>query len=305
MFFRHLFTGRGAPTLRDTKPARVPATEDLVRFTRSLLACTAVSVLAACTEGPAPTASTPPSLIVNGTPTGTKAYASVGALIYDWWEPIGVVNGDDQACTGTLISPTVFVTAAHCVVGLPANTQFYVTFAADLLAKGIKIIPATGFAFDPLYGHDQANLHDLAVILLPEESTRGLTPVGLPKAGELDALAAKGALAKTLFVNVGYGVSASRTGPPRFGWDGLRNMSKSEFMGLQPTWLGLLMNTSATGEGGDCYGDSGGPKFIDGNPNTIYATVTTGDYPCRATTWDWRLDTPEARAFLKNFVTLP
>ena len=276
-----------------------------MRITRSLLTCTAVSLLAACTEGPAPTAVAGPSLIVNGTPTGTKAYASVGALLYDWWEPIGVVNGDDQSCTGTLISPTVFVTAAHCVVGLPANTQFYVTFAADLLAKGIKIIPATGFAFDPAYGHDQANLHDLAVVLLPAGSTKGLTPVGLPKAGELDALAAKGALAKTLFVNVGYGVSASRTGPPSFAWDGLRSMSKSEFMGLQPTWLGLLMNTSATGEGGDCYGDSGGPKFIDGNPNTIYATVTTGDYPCRATTWDWRLDTPEARAFLKNFVTLP
>lgn len=82
-------------------------------------------------------------------------------------------------------------------------------------------------------------------------------------------------------------------------------MSKSEFMALQPHWLGLLMNESATGEGGDCYGDSGGPKFLDGNPNKIYATVTTGDYPCRATTWDWRLDTPEARAFLGQFVALP
>jgi len=30
-------------------------------------------------------------------------------------------------------------------------------------------------------------------------------------------------------------------------------------MGLQPTWLGLLMNTAATGLGGDCYGDSGEP----------------------------------------------
>jgi hypothetical protein len=57
-------------------------------------------------------------------------------------------------------------------------------------------------------------------------------------------------------------------------------MSKSEFMGLQPTWLGLLMNESATGEGGDRYGDSGGPKFIDGKPDKIYATVTTGDFPC-------------------------
>jgi hypothetical protein len=278
-----------------------------VRFTRPLATLALLSLATACTDAPAPTAAERPSLIVNGSPTGSKAYASVGALLFDWWTPLGVVNGDDQWCTGTLISPTVFVTAAHCVVGsdTPAGTQFYVTFASDLLANGIKIIPATGYAFDPLYGHDQANLHDLAVILLPAGSTKGMTPVGLPKAGELDALSAKGDLAKTLFVNVGYGSSASRTGPPSFGWDGKRNMSKSEFMGLQPTWLGLLMNTSATGEGGDCYGDSGGPKFIDGNPNTIYATVTTGDFPCRATTWDWRLDTPDARAFLGRFVTLP
>jgi secreted trypsin-like serine protease len=263
---------------------------------------------AACADRSTPTITAPdgPSFIVNGEPTG-NLYPSVGALLFDWWEPLGVVNGDDQWCTGSLISPTVFVTAAHCVVGpdTPPETQFYVSFAPDLLAKQIKTIKATSYAFDPLYGHDQAKLHDLAVIILPASATKGMTPLQLPEAGELDRLSAQGALSKALFVNVGYGTSASRTGPPSFFWDGKRNMSKSEFMALQPTWLGLLMNTSATGEGGDCYGDSGGPKFLDGNPNKIYATVTTGDFPCRATTWDWRLDTPEARAFLRQFVALP
>ena len=82
-------------------------------------------------------------------------------------------------------------------------------------------------------------------------------------------------------------------------------MSKSEFMGLQPTWLGLLMNAAATGEGGDCYGDSGGPKFLDGRPDMVLATVTTGDMNCRATSWSWRLDSPEARGFLGAHLTLP
>ena len=278
-----------------------------MRPARSLITLGTLGLAAAACTDPTTTALTNrPSFIVNGEPTG-GLYSSVGALIFDWWEPIGVVNGDDQWCTGSLVAPTVFVTAAHCVVGpdTPAGTQFYVSFAPDLLAKGVKFIQATGYAFDPRYGHDQANLHDLAVVFLPASATRGMTPLELPTAGELDRLAAQGGLSKTLFVNVGYGNSASRTGPPSFGWDGKRNVSKSEFMGLQPTWLGLLMNTSATGEGGDCYGDSGGPKFIDGNPNRIYATVTTGDVPCRATTWDWRLDTPEARAFLGRFVALP
>jgi len=104
---------------------------------------------------------------------------------------------------------------------------------------------------------------------------------------------------------VGYGTSASRTGIPSFGYDGQRKFSKSPYMGLQPYWLGLLMNTSTTGQGGDCYGDSGGPKFIDGRTDMVVATVTTGDYNCRATTWDYRLDTGSARGFLGRFVTLP
>jgi hypothetical protein len=187
----------------------------------------------------------------------------------------------------------------------PPGSQFYVSFSPDLYAKSFRYIKATGYVYDPLYGHDTANLHDLALIFLPSGSTKGLTPLKLPPAGYLDALAAKGMLSKSLFVNVGYGTGATRKGAPGFTYDGVKKMSLSEFMGLQPTWLGLLMNTSATGEGGDCYGDSGGPKFLDGNPNMVLATVTTGDYPCRATTWDWRLDTPEARSFLGNYVKLP
>jgi hypothetical protein len=246
-----------------------------------------------------------PDYIVNGTPTGTS-YGSVGALLFDY-NGDGVINGDDEWCTGSLISPTVFLTAAHCVISsyTPPGSQFYVSFSPDLYAKNAKFIKATSYAYDPGYGHDEANLHDEAVIFLPAKATSGLTPYRLPKAGELDDLAAKGALASAIFVNVGYGTSASRTGVPSFGYDGKRNWSESEFMALQPNWLGLLMNTSATGLGGDCYGDSGGPKFLEANPGVVYATVTTGDYVCRATTWDFRTDTPTARAFLGQFVALP
>jgi hypothetical protein len=261
---------------------------------------------AACAETPttSPAVPTRPSAIVNGSPTGS-AYPNVGALLFDYRGD--GITGDDEWCTGSLITPEVFLTAAHCVVTpeTPPGSQFYVSFSADLFGKGFKAIKATGFVADPQYGHDQANLHDLALVFLPAGSTKGLTPLKLPPAGYLDVLAAQGGLSKTLFVNVGYGVSASRTGIPSFGFDGKRSFSRSEFMGLQPTWLGLLMNTSATGEGGDCYGDSGGPKFLDGNTSMIFATVTTGDYNCRATTWDWRLDTPEARGFLGQYVPLP
>ena len=277
----------------------------VVRLTSALIVMASVASCTSARDVAAPMRAPAPDYIVNGTPTGS-AYGSVGALLFDY-NADGVINGDDEWCTGSLISPTVFLTAAHCVISsyTPPGSQFYVSFSPDLYAKNAKFIKARSYAYDPGYGHDQANLHDEAVIILPSNGTSGLTPYRLPKAGELDDLAAKGALTNAIFVNVGYGTSASRTGVPGFGYDGKRNWSESEFMALQPNWLGLLMNTSATGLGGDCYGDSGGPKFLESNPGVVYATVTTGDYVCRATSWDFRTDTPTARAFLGQFVALP
>jgi hypothetical protein len=263
-----------------------------------------LGLLGACADQAGPDASVRPDYIVNGTPTGS-AYGNVGALLFDF-DANGVINGDDEWCTGSLISPTIFLTAAHCVLNpyTPPGTQFYVSFSPDLYTN-LQSTAATGYVHDPLYGHDQANLHDLALVFIPSSATTGITPLQLPPAGYLDQQAAKGKLRQQLFVNVGYGTSSTRTGIPGFPYDGIRKSSQSEFMGLQPTWLGLLMNTSATGKGGDCYGDSGGPKFLDGNTSMIVATVVTGDFPCRATTWDWRLDTPEARGFLGQYVSLP
>jgi hypothetical protein len=277
-----------------------------MRLTPFMAAAAVSAALVGCTDhlitDPQPQS---PNFIVNGSPTGSS-FASVGALLFDYNED-RVINGDDEWCTGSLIAPTVFLTAAHCVVSsyTPAGTQFYVSFNSDLYGNSFKYIKATGYVFDPAYGHDQADLHDLAVVFLPANATKGMQIYQLPTAGLLDRLAAQNGLKDALFVNVGYGTSNTRTGVPDFPYDGLRNMSESAFLGLQPAWLGLNMNISATALGGDCYGDSGGPKFLKGNLNVIVATVTTGDYPCRATSWDYRTDTPNARAFLGQFVALP
>jgi hypothetical protein len=69
------------------------------------------------------------------------------------------------------------------------------------------------------------------------------------------------------------------------------------------TWLRISMNPS-TGNGGTCYGDSGGPNFL-GTTQVIAAITITGDSVCRSTNVDYRLDTPSARAFLGQYVTLP
>lgn len=265
-----------------------------------------VFIAAACSESSAPHLSAPDGVraIVNGTPTGS-AYGNVGALMFDY--DANGISGDDEWCTGSLITPTIFLTAAHCIVTpyTPAGTQFYVSFASDLYSRSSKPIKATGYVVDPEFGQSTANYHDLALVFLPKSSTTGITPLQLPPAGYLDALAAKSALKNQLFVNVGYGDSADRHGKTDFGYDGIRKYSRSQFSNIDNNWLVLSINSSSTGSGGDCYGDSGGPKFLDGNTKMIVATVTTGDANCRSTTKDWRLDTPEARGFLGKYVQLP
>jgi hypothetical protein len=62
------------------------------------------------------------------------------------------------------------------------------------------------------------------------------------------------------------------------------------------------------GDGGTCYGDSGGPNFLGagtGETNIIAGTTITGDTPCTQSNVIYRLDTKSARDFLKQYVMLP
>jgi Trypsin len=239
--------------------------------------------------------------IVNGVPTGSS-FGNVGALMFDFGED--GLDGNDWFCSGSLVSPTVFLTAAHCLEFLPADAHLFVTFAPSAAEGVATAIEATAFHFDPQFGHDESDPHDIGVVLLPAKRTKGITPLQLPTAGVLDRLAQKNGLKDQKFFNVGYGGTIPTTGQPIFTFDGVRKLSTSTFMALEKNWLWLSMN-AATGDGGDCFGDSGGPKLLAANPNVVLALVVTGDAVCRATTKDYRVDSPSARAFLGSFVALP
>jgi hypothetical protein len=192
-------------------------------------------------------------------------------------------------CTGTLIAPDVFLVAGHCVAGLEAffrPDQIFVFLTAK-----------------------QSDNHDLAVIILSRDVTAWngtpITPAELPTASLLDQLAAHGGLRDMSFENVGYGYSAFfKHGRPGAEIDGYRRFSTSPFMALTQAYLQQLMNSDATGEGGSCYIDSGSPKFIP-DTDMIVAVQSQGDPHCRALSIAYRLDTPQARAFLGQFVELP
>ncbi len=84
-----------------------------------------------------------------------------------------------------------------------------------------------------------------------------------------------------------------------------RMFAFSSYESLNGGYLRLSQNP-ATGDGGTCFGDSGGPNFLDVNGGQILvASTVTGDAVCRSTNVVYRLDTVSARKFLSNFVELP
>jgi secreted trypsin-like serine protease len=231
----------------------------------------------------------------------------VGALLADW-DPDS--PGPDILCSGTLIAPKVFLTAAHCTAFLESEgiTQVWVTFAPayDEDATSLAGLFAGSYVTNTEFGSGGASdTHDTAVVLL--EQAPGITPAQLPTAGLLDQLKASHELDDLTFTAVGYGtVREDKTGGPHaLFFDGVRRYALQSALNLEKAWLLLSMNPS-TGNGGTCYGDSGGPHFLGGVQSNLIVLITiTGDVWCRATDKTYRIDTPAARAFLDDFVTLP
>jgi len=155
------------------------------------------------------------------------------------------------------------------------------------------------FHADPLYTFVQSDPHDLAVVVF-DKPVKGIKPTRLPAAGSLDGLTAG-----QRFTSVGYGAYLVTNGPGghQFLYDDVRGVATGSLDAVNPAWLRISMN-EATGDGGTCYGDSGGPNFL-GTTDVVAATTITGDAICRATNVTYRLDTPAARAFLGQFVALP
>jgi hypothetical protein len=220
----------------------------------------------------------------------------------------------ERLCSGELIAPTYFLTAAHCLQFIADSGGFVVidgvTFDPTYDPNApATIVPAASFTVDPAFGKDLADLHDLGVITLAQPVAT--TPVRLPTAGLLDHVAAQGGLKGEDFTNVGYGATGydfggGRPRPADFAI-ATRRVSTSPFQALERAVLRLQDNTNATGEGGVCFGDSGSARLLNVAGDDVAVAIVSvhgGNCPGSASN-NYRLDTPSARAFLSQFVTLP
>lgn len=252
--------------------------------------------------------STPAGAIVYGRPDGTD-HPYVGSMVLKT-----AAGSYLQYCSGTLIDLDVFLTASHCTVSIGnyinshPGSMMLVTFDPIISASSTYYtgIMVTNPAYLTARGADDTG--DVAVILL-DEAPEGITPAELPAAGLLDKLKDEHILDNTRFTTVGYGTvrDTNRKAEQSFEDNVIRNQVEQGFLSLEKAWITLSMNL-ATGNGGTCYGDSGGPHFIHQNgveTKIVVAITVTGDATCKATDKDYRMDTVAARSFLGQYVTLP
>jgi hypothetical protein len=209
-----------------------------------------------------------------------------------------------------LISPTVFLTAGHCIYLLQTAfgvTQVWVTF--DPVFSASSTLYSGTMHLNPAFpARGSSDPQDLGVIVL-DAPVVGITPAALPSLGLLDSMFGNGSLKGNLFTIVGYGATDTIFGggqPNPNEGEGTRRFATEGFLALDPHLIRLNQN-AVFGYGGSNHGDSGGPNFLGSGANetSIITAITIG-----GDTWGieqnvaYRLDTLEARAFLGQYVLL-
>src|ERR1700746_901675 len=132
--------------------------------------------------------------ITNGTLDNNR-HPEVGTIVAEYITA-GVL---DQACSCTLISPKVFLTAGHCVAFLQSKgiTQVWVSFD-PVFSPSVTKYPGTMHLNPAVPGRGNSDPEDLGVIVL-DAPIVGISPASLPPLGLLDRMFADGSLRSTVF----------------------------------------------------------------------------------------------------------
>ena len=210
-------------------------------------------------------------------------------------------------CSGTLLSPTLFLTAGHCTEAPAAHVEIW--FDADVESG----IPGNGYPFKgdaggkpythPNYDPRAFFLFDLGVVVLKKEVN--LPEYGaLPQLNILDKLAKMRGLQDVTFTAVGYGLQQSFPDQASFLAHNqrVRMLARPHLLQINSGFTGdfsiLLSNNAATG--GTCFGDSGGPNFID-DSNVVGGVTSYGiNGNCAGTGGVYRVDRADDLNFLQT-----
>jgi hypothetical protein len=242
-----------------------------------------------------------------------------GNYVEDFEHPfVGlVVFYDEQGeflhrCSGSLLTPIVFLTAGHCTEGADSARVYFQQDAGAHFDPVTELDPVTGYpefcaagtealctTSDELYNYGFSdfvgfpNTRDIGLVILDEPIVLDEYGV-LASAGSLDRLADRLRKQDVTFTASGYGLS--RTNPATTLSFRSRLMATSTLVNLTSALTsGFNLQTTANpggGKGGTCFGDSGGPVFFGGfSSNTIVGVTSFGLNPnCRGVDFAYRTD---------------
>ena len=236
--------------------------------------------------------------IVNGTVDTVHNYVGA-AIIPNVFGLTGFTGGNGFVwCSGTLVAPRVFLTAAHCLQPFGHYVslgQVLVTFDATNISapppdarqvSSIVIMPG----FQALPQGELPDPNDLGVIILAQP-VHNITPVRLAPIGFLDSFPG---LSKTTVSLIGYGLNEQLV------LTGNRLIGTANFVNLSDTWFKYSPGTCTFDDGGPTLLVDGPTEYQIGFHSTItsdtgHGTVVDG---CGRNGYDTRVDTAAAESLI-------